>query len=430
MQMGNLNTPGVLTPTLDSLVKYGTLFTRAYATYSSCSPSRASFLSSTFPHVNGLTTNVWEYIGANPPASLMAKGDSLNSDFAVRDSIVTLVEALKKAGYYTGLTGKFHISPQYKFPFDYWGKAVNAQEFFTKAKQSGKPFFLDYNLHTPHRPYAKSPYKNKTINLNALEIPRFLPDNLTMQQDWQKYLGAVEATDASVNEVLTLLRREKLDKNTLIIYISDHGPSMHRGKYSVYPFGSHVPFIFSGPGVKKDQKSNALVSLLDLMPSILDFANVAKPTTAEGKSLKGIITGGDTQPVNNYIFTEVAFPRKGETNFQARGMCDGRFWYIRRNDEPRMKGKPEDNYEEKIWKNMSYKATLEGEKVFPLQYQLLQTFENHLPKEELFDLYSDPWTMHDLFKKAKYTDVLSRMRKRMDDWIIKTNDKQMMSTLR
>jgi len=429
MQMGNLNTPGVSTPTLDSLAINGILFKKAYAAFPSCSPSRASFLTSTFPHVNGVTTNVWEYIGANPPTSLFTKGDGLNTTFAVKDSIVSLVEILKKAGYYTGLTGKFHTSPQYKFPFDYWGKEVNAKEFFGKAKKSDKPFFLDYNLHTPHRPYAPSPYKHNKTDSNTLEIPRFLPNNKTMQEDWEKYLRAVEATDASVRDVLTLLKKEKLDQNTLVVYISDHGPSTHRGKYSAYPFGSHVPVIFSGPGVVKNVKSDALVSLMDIMPTILDFVNVEKPSTTQGKSLKNIIMGKDKKEVNNYIFTEVAFPRKGETNFQARGMSNGRFWYIRRNDKPRMNGKPEDNYDENPWENLSYKATLEGKENFPLQYQLLKNFENNPPKEELFDLYSDPWSMHDIAKQPEYAKTLIRLREKMDSWIKKTDDKEMMSSL-
>lgn len=429
MQMGNLNTPRLNTPTLDSLASNGILFKKAYATFPSCSPSRASFLTSTFPHVNGETTNVWEYIGANPPTSLFTKGDSLNTTFAIKDNIITLVEALKNAGYYTGLTGKFHTSPQYKFPFDYWGKEVNAKEFLDKAKKSGKPFFLDYNLHTPHRPYAPSPYKHNKTDSNTLEIPRFLPNNKTMQEDWEKYLRAVEATDVSVSDVLKLLKKEKLDQNTLVVYISDHGPSTHRGKYSAYPFGSHVPIIFSGPEVVKNIKSNVLVSLLDIMPTLLDFVNVKKPKTVEGKSLLNIATGKDVSEINDYIFTEVSFPRKGETNFQARGMSDGRFWYIRRNEKPRMKGKPEDNYDEKPWGNLSYKATLEGKVEFPLQYQLLEVFENNPPKEELFDLYSDPWSMHDIAKQPEYAKTLIRMREKMDSWIKETDDKEMMPSL-
>ncbi|GAA4281298.1 hypothetical protein GCM10022260_17190 [Gaetbulibacter aestuarii] len=428
MQMGNLCTPGVLTPTMDSLAKNGILFQKAYATFSSCSPSRASFLTSTFPHVNGVTTNVWEYIGANPPKSFFAKGDSLNTTFKVKDNIVSLIESLQSAGYYTGLTGKFHMSPQYKFPFDYWGKEVDAKEFLNKAMASGKPFFLDFNMHTPHRPYAKSPYSQKKMDLNTLDIPRFLPNNKIMQEDWKNYLGAVEATDYTLGKLLRSLREKGLDKNTLIIYISDHGPSTHRGKYSAYPFGSQVPVIFSGPDIVKNMKSNSLVSLIDLMPTILDYLKIKKPKTAQGRSLINIVTGKDFSSVNNYIYTEVSFPRKGETNFQARGMSDGRFWYIRRNKKPRMRGKPEDNYDEKVWRNLSYKATLKGKKNFPLQYDLLETFENNPPLEELFDLYSDPWTLHDISKNPEFTSVILRMRNEMNSWIKKTNDKEMMST--
>lgn len=430
LQMGAVNTLDVYTPTLDKLAEGGRLFTRAYATFSSCSPSRASFLTSTFPHVNGLTRNVFEFIGANPPRSLRTKGDSLNIYFAVKDHIVTLVEALSKAGYYTGITGKFHMSPHYKFPFDYWGKSVDAEVFFRKAKRSGKPFFLDYNLHTPHRPFVRSPYKRIKRDLNKLSIPRYLPDNKLMHYDWESYLEAIEATDAGIDHVLALLEKNGMRKNTIVVFISDHGPSFHRSKYSVYPFGSHIPMIFAGPTIKKNVQSDALVSLIDLMPTILDFADVENPSTVEGVSLKGLLTGKNSKPVHDYVFTEVSMPlRGGWTGFEARAMTDGRFWYIRRNDMPRVDRVPADNYEISKWKNYSYKATLGGKDDYPLQYHLLEVLENGLSKEQLFDLYSDPWSMHDISKNYRYSIVLNRMRKKMDEWIMQTNDEKMKKTI-
>jgi len=429
MQMGYLNTPGLETPTLDSLARNGTFFTKTYATFPSCSPSRTSFLTGTYPHVNGVTTNVHEYVGANPPEGFIKQSAELNTQFAVNKNVTTLIEVLKKQGYFTGLTGKFHISSREKFPFDYWGKDVNAEQFFKEAKKSKKPFFLDYNLHSPHRPYEKSPRERSKINLDNLDVPPYLPNNALMQKDWSDYLGAVEATDRSVKELLSHLKREGLDKNTLIVFLSDHGPSIHRGKYYAYNFGSHVPLILSGPNITKGRKSKSLTSLADLMPTVLDLLNIPVPASVNGKSFKKVLENQDT-PINKYIFTEVSFPRKGETNYQARGMTDGRFWYIRRNGKPRMAGKPEDNYEVKNWGNYSYKATLDGKGEFPLQYRLLQASENLPPREELFDLYSDPWSMHDIITNEEYKNVLSRMSMEMDAWITRTNDKEMLMTVK
>lgn len=429
MQMGALNTPGVSTPTLDSLVSNGTFFLDAYATFPSCSPSRSSIMTSNFPHVHGVTTNVFELLDKLSAPGRKNDLPDLNKQFAIRDSIATLVSVLGSAGYFTGLTGKFHVPSPEKFPFNYWGKAVDAEQFFTKAKKANKPFFLNYNFHSPHRPYAKSAKSRSGPDLNELDIPAFLPVNKTMQQDWSDYLGAVEATDASVNELFHQLKKEGLADNTIVIFISDHGPSIHRGKYYPYPFGSAVPVIFSGPGIQKSARTKQLVSLLDIMPTVSDLLNIAAPVSVQGASLLPLLKGSH-KPVNSYVCSEVSFPRNGETNYQARAMSDGRFWYVRSNGKARMDGKPEDNYEQAIWKNFSYTATIEGQTAFPQQYKLMMSSEGTPPEEELYDLHSDPWTIYNILPEAVYKNVLSNLRKQMNDWIVATNDAQMIKTIK
>ena len=427
MQMGALNTPGVKTPAIDQLVKEGVFFTKAYASFPSCSPSRTSYLTGTYPHENGVTTNVFDVL-PQLAATGTAKLPTLNTQFAVKKSIITLIEVLKNAGYYTGLTGKFHMSSSDKFPFDYWNIDTKANIFLKQVKVNHKPFLLNVNAHSPHRPYAKSPNNRNIIDLKTLLIPPYLPNNALMQKDWSDYLGAIEYTDKTFSQLWTLLKKEHLDKNTLIIFISDHGPSIHRSKYYEYPFGSQIPVIFSGPNFPKNKKSTELFSLTDLMPTILDFLKIPIPASVTGKSaLQSILN--DKKSQIDYAFTEVAFPRKGETNYQGRGMTDGKYWYIRRNGNPRMAGKPEDNYEVLKWKNFSYQATLDGRNEFPEAYALMQVSENTPPSEELFDLSKDPWTQKDLSKSKNHQNTLFQMREVMDSHIIKTNDMEMMKTV-
>ena len=94
-----------------------------------------------------------------------------------------------------------------------------------------------------------------------------------------------------------------------------------------------------------------------------------------------------------------------------------------------MPRKPEDNFDEKVWRNFSYQATLNGKDEFPEQYRLLQILENP-PNEELFDLNNDPWSKKDLAKNAHYKKILQQMRKQMDQWILNTNDHEMMMTIK
>jgi N-sulfoglucosamine sulfohydrolase len=428
-QAGYLGTQGVKTPNMDALAKSGVAFKKAYCTFPSCSPSRAGLLTGTFPHINGINTNVFEYLGANPPDTWVKKTAYLNNQFHVKDSISTLIEVLKNAGYYTGISGKFHISPHKKFPFDYWAKDLtekNADSFFIHTKN--KPFLFYYNSHHPHRPFLKKsddPRVETKLKEGILQVPPFLPNTPMMQRDWAEYLVAIEDADRDLGDILTLLKKRKLDKNTLIVFVGDNGAPFHRGKYTPYNLGTNCPLIIAGAGVRKNVVSKMPVSFADIMPTLLEMAGLKIPVSVNGKSLKPFITGQSETAINEFVVSETAFSRPNEPNYQARSVFNDRYLYIRSNGKPRVKLSPEDMYAEKYWNNHSYRATMEAKNEYPLQYQLLQTLENTPPVEELFDLHTDPWCMHDISKNVDYKTVFDTMKQNLDAWIIETKDTEM-----
>lgn len=429
LQAGFLGTQGLKTPTIDKLASEGVAFTKAYCTFPSCSPSRAGILTGTFPHVNSITTNVFEYLGPNPPESWIKTSSALNNQFHVRDSITTLIEVLKSEGYHTGISGKFHIAPHKKFPFDYWAESItekNADEFFSKS--GNKPFFFAFNSHHPHRPFVKANEGEKVMEKlkeGKLKVPAYLPNTPTMQKDWAEYLVAIENADKDVAEILAILKKRKLDENTLVILVGDNGSPFHRGKYTPYNLGNNCPLIISGMGVQKNILTKMVVSFADIMPTILEMANIKIPTSVNGKSLKDFITGKSSEAVHEFVVTETAFPRKNEPNYQARSLFNERFLYIRTNGKPRVKLSPADMYFEKGWNNHSYQATVEAKNEFPIQYKLLETLENSTVIEELFDLHSDPWCMNDISKNHDFDVALNKLRKNLDNWIIETKDLEM-----
>ena len=428
-QAGYFGTQGVKTPTMDALAKEGVAFSKAYCTFPSCSPSRAGLLTGTFPHVNGINTNVHEFLGAKPTEEWMKSTAPLNDKFHVRDSITTLIEVLKDAGYYTGISGKFHVAPHKKFPFDYWAKdfnEINADTFFLKSKN--KPFLFYYNSHHPHRPFVTKNAAERVetkLKEGKLQVPPFLPNTPMMQKDWAEYLVAIEDADKDLADILALIKKRKLDSNTLIIFVGDNGAPFHRGKYSPYNLGINCPLIIAGAGVRKNIVSKMPVSFADIMPTILDLANIKIPVSVNGNSLKPFITGQSETNINEFVVSETGFSRPNEPNYQARSVFNDRFLYIRSNGKPRVKLSPADMYLEKGWNNHSYQATMEAKNEFPLPYQLLQTLENTPPVEELFDLHSDPWCMYDISKNADYKIYLDKLKKNLDNWIIATKDTAM-----
>lgn len=429
-QAGYLGTTGVRTPTIDSLASKGVAFKKAYCTFPSCSPSRAGILTGTHPHVNGIASNVFEFFGPNPPDVWLKQSALLHKKFHVRDSIATLVEVLKNAGYYTGITGKFHMAPHAKFPFEYWSKNFAAQEakqFF--ASRKNKPFFLVYNSSPPHRPFvtaADAASVEAKLKEGKLSVPAFLPNTALMQRDWAEYLVAIEKADKRVQFILAMLKESGMDKNTLVIFLGDNGAPFHRGKYSPYDLGNHCPLILAGPGVSENATINSVVSFADVMPTVLDILDIKIPAAVNGKSLKPYLLGKSDIEIHDYVVSETAFSRDEEPGYQARSLFTNRFLYIRSNGKRRVKRSPADMYEEKGWNNHSYKATMEAKDEYMLQYSLLQTLENTPPVEELFDLHSDPWCMHDISKSKEYDKELKALRKRLDEWIAATNDTEMM----
>ena len=430
LQAGFLGTQGLYTPNIDKLAQNGMAFTKAFCTFSSCSPSRAGIMTGTFPHVNGITTNVFEFFGANPTEAWIKSSSALNNQFHVKDSISTLIEVLKNEGYFTGISSKFHIAPHKKFPFDFWTKNIseqNADEFFSKT--ADKPFFFAYNSRNPHRPFVEAKDEARVLaklKENKLQVPPYLPNTPLMQKDWAEYLVAIENADADVAEILEILKKRKLDENTLVIFVGDNGSPFHRGKFTPYNLGNNCPLIISGPGVQKNVVTKTLASFTDIMPTILEMANIKIPNSVNGKSLKSIISGETTEPVHEFVVSETAFPRKSEPNYQARSLFDERFLYVRTNGKPRLKLNPADMYVEKGWNNHSYQATMEAKNEFPLQYKLLETLENSTNLEELFDLHSDPWCMIDISKNPDFVNVLNKLRKNLDTWISETNDLEML----
>ncbi len=218
---------------------------------------------------------------------------------------------------------------------------------FLEKRPEDKPFLLSINLNLPHgagtgsmqlKPEDDTIYK--TLYRGDIEIP--LPDNyvakeavknpklpkdLLRTEDRQKgynYVNTPEATkeryirqlqamtgiDRMVGDLVKKLKALRLNKNTVIIFTSDHGLFMGEqglgGKALCYEKVTHVPLIIMDPRVKKKHKgikSDALVQSIDIAPTILSLGKVSIPSEFQGKDISGLTKGGIREP-RNYVFTE------------------------------------------------------------------------------------------------------------------------------
>ena len=289
LDMGCYGNTAVKTPNLDALSSDGTRYTHAFCTTASCSASRSVILSGLHNHANGHYGHAHAY-----------------HKFTSFPKLKTLPVRLRDAGYRTGLVGKYHVAPTdvYEFETMIPGGARNPIEMAKNASafinaESDKPFFLYFCTSDPHRgggvvandPLKPDRFGNRPAGYPGVEqvkfdpdkviVPPFLPDTPTCRAELAQYYESVSRVDQGVGHLIDELKRAGKYDNTLIIFISDHGIAFPGAKTTVYEPGLNSPCIIRMPNAKqRGIKSEAMISWVDLTPTILDFA-AALPSSPE-----------------------------------------------------------------------------------------------------------------------------------------------------
>ena len=338
------------TPNVDRLAKRGMRFTDAYAACPVCSPTRASIMTGKHPVRTGITT----FIGAPQPDQWKGNTRLLPAPYATRLALeeVTLAEALKAGGYATFFAGKWHLGPEGFWPenqgFDvnmggtdaggpYGGNkyfspygnprlkdgppgehlpdrlATETAKFIEAHKD--RPFIAYlafYSVHVPlmAREDLKKKYEEKAKALAPDGRPRFIPEGANQArqvQDHAVYAGMVEAMDLAVGKVLKKLEDLGLDRNTVVVFMSDNGglstaegsPTsnvpLRAGKGWLYEGGIREPMIVRWPGVTAPGSVCASpVTSTDFYPTMLEMAGLPpRPEQhIDGASFVPLLKGG------------------------------------------------------------------------------------------------------------------------------------------
>lgn len=430
--MGALGTAGIQTPHMDALAQSGVLFRQAYVAYSVCSASKAAIYTSLHNHTNGLLNNTANY---HKPATKLTDAEKERSVYRlnrIHSDTQTLVERLKNAGYYQGVTHKLHVAPVERFPYDEFlphsdGRA--AAGFFSRAKQTGKPWHLFFNISVSHRPFPNSDKVKIRVNPAEVKMPAFLPDTPIIRQDWAEYLVAIEKADQYVGEVLAALRDSGAEENTIIVFLGDHGPCYAHGKMTLHDLGLHVPLVIRTPGGPTGIVSDALASELDLAPTLLDLIGLKPFAKSHGVSLRPILDGKPDAKTREFIFAEISdrgpLPNDG---MQERSVQDSRWKLIyREKTETNWRQVNADSIDPKPWGNRAYNETLRVKDQFPDAFRILaemhpQALKGKVPALELYDLQSDPDEMHNLANDPTHRDQRDRLYTSLRGWVRDTED--------
>lgn len=314
------------TPALDSLAARGTFFTRAYAPNPLCMPARNSILTGRFPHETGVTDNTPMYSGQRlDPQEFRLLGSYF-----------------REAGYRTGYFGKWHLCYDVKQPATHGFEEIDVQQkdvvtadhavAFLRAQQRDRPFLLVASFLNPHNiaEYTRGqPLSNGPVGepppLGQLPpapanfgAPTGEPDTMTQirlgyhanqrlfpvgkfpPSVWQAmrwgYYRMIEKVDAEIGRVLAALREQGLERDTLIVFVSDHGECAGAHGLSqktvFYEESVRVPLIVCPPGQSEARTSDVFVNVgVDLLPTMLDYAGLEKPVRLPGLSLRAPVAG-------------------------------------------------------------------------------------------------------------------------------------------
>lgn len=379
----------VRTPNLDKLAAEGIRFTRAYVASPQCSPSRGALLTGRLPHTTG--------------------SSRLHVD--VLPEFPSIVEALKKRGYFTGAYRKVHqkgIARQFDFSGD-----KDLTTFF-KQRPKNKPFFLWFGSTDPHRPY-KAGAISPPHDPNNIVVPDFLVNTPGTRQDLGYYYDAITRFDNDCGEIFALLNREGLTGNTIIVMTSDNGMPFPRAKGTLYEAGVHVPLLIKWPGkVKPGRVATDIVSLLDLPVTWLKAANAPLLPRMAGKSLIQLLEG-KPEPLHDYIFTE----RNWHDNWEpGRSVISKKFKLIQ-NFRPEAAPLPTLDR----LTSPAFQAIDSLQKIGRLTPKLQQWyFQAPRPEVEFYDLEKDPGEWNNLALDTAYKKLVLDYQKILGDWMNTTYD--------
>jgi N-sulfoglucosamine sulfohydrolase len=416
LQVGAYGETLIQTPNIDSLASAGVRFETAYVAAPSCSPSRASVFTGMYAHSHG------QY-------GLVDTGLSLLPE--LRNA--TIPNLLKQAGYRTGLIGKLHVNPESSFQFDY-RPAVDARmvrDILQKASafitaSDNKPFFLMVNYLDPHAwnnpPIAPTGFIPQVDGLPvapltpspAVIFPWQQTDSPAQEARTAGYYDAVQRLDAGIGMLLDTLKQNALLDKTLVLFIGDNGPPFARGKVSVYENGIRTPFIIHWPGVTHaGQVNKAMVSTVDILPTILDAAGVSIPAHVQGMSLRSVLS--NTQgPGRTYLVAEHHLHAKSPF-FPQRAIRNDRYKLIHNlragQVTPILAVDGCTAYS--ISRGAAYNGT-------PVR-TAFDTFANP-PEFELYDLQNDPIEFNNLAADPLYLNVLNELKTALMTWRQDTTD--------
>jgi len=385
---GAYGNTSIKTPNINKLAKEGLVFDNAFLTTSSCSPSRCSILTGRYPRSTGAP----ELHMPLPKDQILFAGN------------------LQKVGYFTAAIGKYHIGPERKEFNQIQDSKPSGAELWVKTlkeRPKDKPFFMWFAAHDPHRPYTEETIK-EPHDPKKIEVPPYLPDNDSTRIDLARYYDEISRLDMYLGDVMEELKRQKVDDNTLVIFMSDNGRPFPRDKTRLYDSGIKTPFIVRWPKSIKSGRTNALISAIDIAPTLCELAGASMSESFQGNSFVPLLKDPNAS-IRDKIVAEHNWH---DYQSQEQAVRTQDFLYIR-NALPYYNASPPAD----AVNSPTYRKMIEMHNEAGLEEEYMDCFIVPRPGEELYNVKKDPYQMHNLSQDPEYSDTLELMSDQLDEWL-------------
>ncbi len=356
---GYAGDPNVSTPNIDRFAAASVNFTNAVSDTPVCTPYRGTLMTGVYPHRHKLMVN---------DQSLF---DRYKGPF--------LGECLRDGGYRTAYIGKWHIDghgrhafvpPERRLGFEWWkgfecchdyreshyyfgndptprkwagydadSQTDEACRYLREEVKDEKPFALVLSWGAPHVPFGTAPEQFETMYDPAkITLPANVPESVAAQarKEMAGYYAHCSALDACFGRLLDTLTATGLDKNTIVIFASDHGDmlgsqGMFR-KQKPWAESLRVPFLVRHPNVKQPRSDTTPIDAPDLMPTFLGLCGLPIPASVQGRDFSGTIVEGKPSGIESALLA-LYMPfhewRRDNGGREYRGLHNARFTYVR-----------------------------------------------------------------------------------------------------
>jgi arylsulfatase A-like enzyme len=385
------------TPQLDRLAAEGVRYRHAFANAPVCSSARTTLI--TGMHAGSL--------GALHHRSRVP----------VPRGFKLYPEHLRAAGYYATNNSKtdYNLADDPK-PWD-----ESSARAHYRHRKPGQPFFAVFNLTASHESQVKpKPGKDSfRIPPDRIQLPPYHPDTPELRRDWANYYDQMTQMDRQAGELLAELEREGLAGETIVVYCSDHGGALPRGKRNIHDSGTRVPLIVRFPETWRHLAPapagswiDDLVSFVDLPATFFSLLGVPIPAHYEGRAFLG---EKKTAPrVHVFLYRG----RMDERYDTVRAMRDREFRYVR-NYSPHRPWGQHYTYPFEVMPGMgSWHAAFKQGRTNPVQSRYWQP----KPAEEFYRIEDDPHELRNLAGTSAHASRRADLRAALRAEIVGTRD--------